>query len=169
MTILAKSIHVFDTPDQSGPDNVIMFMPGGDHVIVAERNGAPARVTVRVTAADADKMSEQLRALKARSEQRPFFDFDHENKAASAWPLEFIWREFPRPGIYAKVEWSEAGRSAVTGRTHRAFSPVFHVDESSTPATIIANSRATLNLGGLVNDPAFAAMLPIWAKRAGDL
>jgi len=148
-----------------GLADVMMFMPGGTHTITAERGGRPATVTVQVDRAAAVELERQFGAVKARSAHKPYFDLDHNDAEASAWPLGFEWRDAPAPGVYARVEWSAAGRDAIQGKKYRAFSPVFHVDRS-TPARVIARDNAGLNMGGLVNDPAFKAILPLWAKQA---
>lgn len=140
----------------------IQYMPGGAHEITAKRAGRAVKLSVNVTPAGADRMQASLAALQASSRQRPYFDFDHEGKRASAWPVEFSWREQPEPGIYARVEWSEAGRAAVSGRDYRAFSPTFFVTSSS-PAEV---DGAPMNMGALVNDPAFRDIAPLWARDA---
>lgn len=138
----------------------IQWMPGGSHPITARRGARTVSLTVEVTPAGAAAMQRSLQEHLAGGRQRPYFDFAHEGKAASAWPLEFAWREDPEPGIYARVEWSQAGREAVEGRTYRAFSPMFFVDEHNEV------SGAPLNMGALVNDPAFRAIAPLWARDA---
>lgn len=138
----------------------IMWMPGGIHEITAHQADEAVTVTVKVDRATAATMQQELAALKAESPQRPYFDFDHDGGRAAAWPIEFLWKDSPKPGVYARVEWSAAGRNSVEGREYRAFSPSFYTDSKS-PATVIG---APLDMGGLVNDPAFKQMLPLFAK-----
>lgn len=140
----------------------IQYMPAGAHTITAKRGGRAVRIEVNVTEAGAERMQASLAALTASSRQRPYFDFDHEGKRASAWPLEFAWRDDPEPGIYARVQWSDAGRAAVAGRDYRAFSPTFFVTAAS-PAEV---DGAPMNMGALVNDPAFRDIAPLWARDA---
>lgn len=140
----------------------IQWMPAGTHTISATRRGKPVTVTIAVNPAGAARIQAALREHLSASKQRPYFDFDHKGEAASAWPLEFAWREAPEPGIYARVEWSDAGAAAITGRQYRAFSPKFY-DTASDPAEV---DGAPLNMGGLVNDPAFKEIAPIWARHA---
>ena len=137
-------------------------MPAGIHSLHATREGVPVQVRVRVDPATAATLQAQWRAHMESSRQRPFFDFDHRNEAAAAWPLEFAWRIEPEPGVYARVEWSDAGARAVVGRTYRAFSPAFLLDDGD-PARV---TGAPLNMGGLVNDPAFLQMRPLWAASS---
>lgn len=150
------------TPFDERPSDWFMFMPGGEHTLhVVEADSKKSKtVTVQVFPATATAMRDSLEE-HLRGKQRPWFDFDHDRKAASAWPLEFAWRDEPTPGVYVRVEWSKSGRAAVEGRDYRAFSPSFLVDKEG----VIVG--APKNMGGLVNDPAFEEMEPMWAKRCG--
>lgn len=150
-----------------------MFMPAGLNVIHATKGSPGTRgreVTARVLVQRGDEaaLQSQLEALNAASAHKVYFDFNHEDRDASFWPRRFSWKDAPQPGIYVAGEWSDAGRAAISGRVYRAFSPVFHVDdERKDPCRIICQPRARLNMGGLVNDPAFRNNLPLWAKHAG--
>ena len=55
--------------------------------------------------------------------QKLYFDFNHDEEEASAWPTSFRWVE--SKGIFADVEWSDQGKAAVTGKAYRYFSPAF--------------------------------------------
>ena len=79
------------------------------------------------------------------------------------------WKDGSAPGIYAKGEWSAVGLAARDGKSFRSFSPVFHVDDTARkPARIICYEGAAPNMGGLVNNPAFKKILPLWAKNAAE-
>ena len=146
-----------------------MFMPAGDHTIFCKQGAKDIAAQVRVDRSAAAAMQQQLEAVKARSAHRPFCDFDHDDKQASFWPEAFAWRDGSAPGIYVRGEWSKAGKDAIEGKTYRAFSPVFHVDNpKAKPARVICQEGAGLNFGGLVNNPAFKQICPIWAKDAGE-
>lgn len=151
----------FDLADGAAPAWV-QVMPSGIHEICASRERKPITLRVRIGPESATALQRALQHHLSASRQRPFFDFDHERKAAAAWPLEFAWRDDPEPGVYARVEWSAAGREAVAGKNYRAFSPSFF-PSAADPAEI---SGAPLCMGALVNDPAFKAIRPIWAKAA---
>jgi hypothetical protein len=153
---------------QAGSIITMMVMPGGTHEITPEVNGRAAKVSVLVDRASAGEMQKQLAILNAnRGNKRAFFDFDHESKVASGWPLEFFWQDGAAPGVYAKVELSNAGAVAIKGKDYRAFSIAAPIKRGS-PARIIASETfQELALGGLVNDPAFPTILPLWAKNAG--
>jgi hypothetical protein len=140
----------------------IMAFPAGTHTIHARQSGRPVTRTVAVTPETAAAMQAALLA-HAAGPQKPYFDFDHDDTKASAWPQSYRWETGAggKPaGVYAAVEWTASGAAAVRGKDYRSFSPAFHVDQS-TPSRVTA---APLNMGGLVNAPAFRAQAPIWAK-----
>lgn len=139
----------------------IQVMPSGIHEITASRDKRPITLRVRIGPESAEALQASLEHHLGASRQRPFFDFDHERKAASAWPVEFRWRDTPEPGVYAKVQWTSAGKDAVHGKTYRAFSPTFY-PTGTDPCEI---SGAPLCMGALVNEPAFRSIRPIWAAK----
>lgn len=146
---------------------VMMFMPAGIQQITPFAGAGGQQVRVLVDPAGAAELEKQRAALMAKG-ARPYFDFEHEDKGASFWPTEFFWAESPSPGIYARGEWSDEGQRGVEGKKWRQFSPVFHVDNKrGNPARIVARDFAKPNMGGLVNDPAFKQISPLWAKNAG--
>src|ERR1051326_9071499 len=110
------------------PPAELMVMPAGTHTIHGQRKGKHVQMTLQVDRDTAATMQAALEAHRADGKQRPFFDFDHEKKAASAWPQRFVWREKPAAGVYAAVEWSKAGADAIAGKAYRAFSPAFFPD-----------------------------------------
>lgn len=144
---------------------VIMWMPGGTHTITARRGSRPVTVSVLVDRHTAAAAQQSLDEYMAASRQKPCFDFNHDEKEAAGWPMEFFWSEAPEPGVYARVQWSDAGRSAIQGRRYRSFSPTFDVDFAKNPAPIKA--RKLTFMGALTNDPAFRDIRPLWAKHAG--
>lgn len=145
----------------------MMFMPAGVQQITPFAGAGGQQVKVLVDPAGAVELEKQRAALMARG-ARPYFDFEHEDKGASFWVESFFWSDSPQPGIYARGEWSEEGKRGVEGKKWRQFSPVFHVDNKrGNPARIVARDFAKPNMGGLVNDPAFKQISPLWAKNAG--
>ncbi|MCW5556614.1 MAG: hypothetical protein KIT22_02030 [Verrucomicrobiae bacterium] len=155
----------FSVSGSAAPD-WIMWMPGGVHTIYCTKGNKKVTTTVEVTPATAALAQAELQSYLAAGKQRPFFDFKHEGSGASAWPQEFAWRD-DQPGVWARVEWSNAGRDAVLGKTYRAFSPSFVADEgsSSKPAQV---TRLPFVMGGLVNFPAFLDIEPLWSRNASD-
>ena len=146
------------------PDSV-QYMPPGRHRIRATQAGKPLTVEVTVDAQTAVTLQSFLAAKLAAAtegrEDRPFFDFNHEDREASAWPVEFLWAgDNPQSGgVRARIEWSDAGRRAVEGRTFRRFSPTFHLDASGR----VLGSE--INMGGLVNRAAFKRIAPLFASE----
>jgi len=141
----------------------LQYMPPGRHRIRASRAGKPVSVEVLVSAATAAVLQAFLAAKLAAAaegrEDRPFFDFNHEDREAAAWPTEFYWAgEDPQSGgVRARVEWSEPGKRAVEGRGFRRFSPTFHLDASGQV------TGSEINMGGLVNRAAFKRIAPLFA------
>jgi len=140
----------------------IMWMPAGVHEITATRGGKPWTGKIHVGPEDAAVVQSALSEL-LKGKQRPYIDFDHSGGAAAGWPLEAAWRDQPEPGIWIRVEWSAAGRDAILGRTYRAFSPRWYASEDADGIAHVAG--LPLNIGGLVNDPAFREIEPIWSKN----
>lgn len=154
----------------------ILWMPGGVHEISCTQSGKQVRTFVLVDRETAAVAQRALESHNAATAHRPHFDLGHAHQEASAWPLRFEWCEGPRPGVYADVEWSQAGLAAVSGRNFRTFSPQFFTDRfpfTKTPASRTDPARVVdvpLNMGGLVNDPAFREQVPLFAARArGEL
>lgn len=147
----------------------VMWMPGGLHQITASHGGKPVAIWIQVGPETAVAAQQALTAHQAASPHKPFFDLDHKDEAATAWPTRFEWAATPAPGVYASVEWTKAGADAVLGKTHRAFSPGFFTDTTQTsrakPARV---TGAPLNMGGLVNNPAFKRILPFFASQPHD-
>ena len=146
--------------------NEILFLPVGLHAITPVSGGIGRAIKVKIDQQSAVLLEAQRAAILARTDKRPYFDFNHEDGAASFWPNAFFWRT--GEGVVAKGEWTASGKRAVEGKDFRAFSPVFHVDDKhKDPALIVCSDHASPNMGGLVNDPAFST-LPLWAKNAGN-
>lgn len=177
MKALAKPIQaILCRSEVSAPEtsnSEIMFMPGGMQKISPVSGGSVVGpITVKVDRAAAVELNKQHAEITARG-KRPYFDFNHEDGPASFWPRSYAWRETPQAGVYALGEWSAGGKSAVDGKSYRQFSPVFYVDKKTgtsehNPARIICVEGARANMGGLVNDPAFHDILPLWAKDGDD-
>lgn len=146
----------------------IQYMPPGRHRIRASQGGKPVSVEVAVSAATAAVLQSflagKMTAAAEGREDRPFFDFNHEDREASAWPTEFYWAgDDPQTGgVRARIEWSDAGKRAVEGRTFRRFSPTFHLDASGHV------TGSEINMGGLVNRAAFKRIAPLFAAAPVD-
>ena len=140
---------------------VMMWMPGGIQEITPFQGGTGVPIQVMVDAQGAVEIERQRQLLAAKGED-PYFDFEHEDNGASFWAKQFFWSETPKPGIYARGEWTEDGNNGVAGKKWKKFSPVFHVDNKrARPARIVCKPDAHPNMGGLVNFAAFKQILPL--------
>lgn len=146
-------------PSDGEPPEWIMYMPGGMHTIHASRGDEPVVATVMVDRDTAAVMQQSLASWLAAG-RRPYIDLDHDHGGAAGWVQAFEWRDDP-PGVWVRVEWSSRGREAILGKVYRYFSPSFYASDEE-PARVIG---APLDMGGLVNDPAFERIQPIWSKR----
>lgn len=154
---------------EAGSNTIQIFPPGMQDATVSTRDGklVPLRLAIDSAAADvleAARAGHQAKAA-AGDGDAPFFDFNHEDREASAWPIRIFWAgDDPlEGGIRAEVAWTAAGQAAVAGKTFRRFSPAFHADPKSGRIT-----GAPVNMGGLVNRAAFRAIQPLFAKQAED-
>jgi hypothetical protein len=171
-------------------DDMLMWMPGGTHYIKPGLgDNAKAEIWVKVDKESAKEVQASFEAFsKEYAPQRAFFDKEHEAKDATAWPTEFVWMESPKPGIYARCEFTKLGRELIDGKVQRGFSPTFFTDaELPKRSSIRAGETYSVksgkrgskenparitdihfpSAGGFTNFPAFRNNLPLWAKHAG--
>ena len=156
-------------------DGIIMYMPSGTHTITPSQNGRPVTVSVAIDASAAEKLESQRQQLEA-SGKKPFFSVQHSTQIAAFWPAEFFWDTRLDAtgslveGVWARGEWTRAGREAVEGKDFRTFSPTFFVDairnDPNRPVQVVCNDEAKANMGALENDPAFQTISPLWAHDA---
>ena len=161
-----------EIPTGAGSDDVlpeeIQYMPPGSHTITATQGGKKVTKTVRVTEAGAKALQAFYEKAKKNADagtgDLPYFDFNHDDKEASAHPVEFRWGgDDPKTGgIRAKLEWTKPGSEAVLGKTYRRFSPAF------TQAANGEVNGSDINMGGLVNRAAFTLIQPIRSKAGAD-
>ena len=144
----------------------IQYMPPGVHEINASSNGEPINMSVIVdeqSAANLDAyLQDKINAAHQGDTDRPFFDFNHDDREAAAWPSKIYWAGDDKltGGVRAKVEWSGAGMKAIKEKLFRRFSPSFIPDEEG---KVISSDT---NMGGLVNRAAFQAIQPLFAKSS---
>lgn len=162
---LTSSLDLVTSQSNSECPADIQYMPPGKHRIHASRNGKPVSLEIKVDASTAETLNVFLQGQLAKAtegnDDRPFFDFNHEDREAAAWPTEFYWAgdDLKTGGVRAKVEWSGAGKQAVSDKTFRRFSPTFIPDEDG---KVIGSET---NMGGLVNRAAFKSIQPLFAKQ----
>ena len=166
-SVCARMAIEVPLPVDGKAPRAFMWMPGGVHTICGMSDGQEKELTVSVDRETAVNMQRALSAWLANDSRRPFFDFDHERKVASAWPESFAWQDAPRPGVYVTASWSEAGERAVVGKNYRGFSPEFYPDREDgsklAPAKVVF---FPLTVGGLTNKPAFQKNAAFWAHQA---
>ena len=165
-TVIKAQLSSEIVKDGSELPKDIQYMPPGMHEINASSNGEPINLTVNVDAAAAERLDaflqEKIAAAENGTSDRPFFDFNHDDREAAAWPTKIYWagEDLLTGGIRAVVDWSGAGKQAVTDKLFRRFSPTFIPDASG---NVLSSDT---NMGGLVNRAAFQSIQPLFAKEA---
>lgn len=142
-----------------------MFLPAGVSVIKASANGKPATRRVYVDATTAARLQADLETMQAAADAnqkaRPCGMFDHKAGKASFLPKRFWWLD--GRGVMLDVEWTKAGREAVEGRDYSYFSPTFKLRDG-----VVTGLDERVEIGSLVNSPAFESMERIAAARTDD-
>jgi hypothetical protein len=160
---LAKSVslELLAEADQS----IMMFPPGKQVVTPSRADGEePEEMELVIDEATAETMEALRVELQAKADagegDAPYFDFNHEDGEASAWPKRIYWAgSDPKTGgVRAEVEWTGAGDAARAGKTFRRFSPAFYAADGRI-------TGAPVNMGGLVNRAAFTRIAPLFAKQ----
>jgi hypothetical protein len=147
-------------------DDSIQIFPPGTHVVTPSRADGeePEELELVIDAQTAELLEDHRAAYAAAAERNegdaPYFDFNHEDREASAWPKKIYWAgDDPiTGGVRAKVEWSAAGEEAVSGKLFRRFSPAFFAEDGRI-------TGAPVNMGGLVNRAAFGRIAPLFKAR----
>ena len=156
---------------EKGLTDVQMFPPGKQTVIPsnADPKKKPVAMTVVIdeqTAIDLEAVRAEYQAAADAGEgDAPFFDFNHDDGAAAAWPKRIYWGgdDALLGGVRAECEPSSEGEAAVMGKIFRRFSPAFYQPK---------NGRITgvpVNMGGLVNRAAFTKIAPLFAKDGAEI
>ncbi len=147
-----------ETPGETGQGE-IQWMPPGSSTIKASVNGQPGQITVKATAETAQLVDARIKTMLAEGEE-PYLDFNHEDGEASAWPISASWGGDDKKtgGVRLQLAWSDSGRAAVRGKRFTKFSPEFFAGKDGVV------SGVGLNLGGLVNRPAFTTIQKVSAK-----
>jgi hypothetical protein len=158
-----------------GDDFDIQWMPPGPQAVLCfvtrpGQDTAPEVLRFSAQALHAELLNRQLqaflRAAAAGEEDEPFFDFNHEDGAASGHPTELYWAgdDKKKGGIRARGKWSGSGKEGIRNGDWRRFSPQWYFDEKTGEPIGIG-----VNLGGLVNRAAFKRIARVAAKNGGAL
>ena len=129
--------------------NRVMYMPKGKSKILATVGGKAKEVEVDVGSDTAGRLQAQLQDL-LKHNVRPFIDFDHKVGAAAALPKAFTW-DPDAGGVFLELDWTGAGKRAVSDKDYSYFSPTFLLGPDGKPAGL---PRAGA-IGALTNSPAF--------------
>ena len=142
------------------------FMPPGESVICATVNGKPGRRRVFVDKSSAERLQKDLEgkvaAAQAGDKARPCGLFDHKSGPASFIPTRFYWDD--ERGVMCECEWTDAGKRAVEGRNYTYFSPCFRLAKDGR----VMGLQDGVEVGSMVNNPAFEAIEPIAASKADE-
>ena len=153
----------FSLPE-AGETASIVYIPEGTHTITPCVDGKPKKVTIKMEAANGEKIAASFQAAlekRLAANVRPTFDFDHRDRGpASALPRRFFYA--PGQGLMAEIEWTGAGRRAIESKDYSYFSPTFLLDDDGVPAGLPERGP----LGALVNEPAFRDIPRIAASDA---
>ncbi len=152
--------------------DVQIYPPGRQTLVPSNVDPKKPRKEIEVTIDEgtANALEAVRAAYQAKADTNegdaPFFDFNHDDREASAWPKRIYWAgdDPVLGGVRAEVEWSSDGAAAVNGKTFRRFSPAFFEPKDG------KITDAPVNMGGLVNRAAFTKMasLPAVAAKSGD-
>ncbi len=143
----------------------IVYLPAGEHEITCTLGGKPTRTRVTVTPECVPLLQRDLDVMQAAalegSAPRPCGLFDHKAGAASFLPKRFRWEE--GRGVMLDLEWTEAGRQAIEGGNYCYHSPLVLMEpEGTRPIGLVTSG---VEVGSLVNDPAFRSIEAIAASR----
>jgi phage I-like protein len=141
--------------DGQTPDSIV-FMPKGEWEITPTVNGKSEAVNVIVDESTAVRLQESL-AARLEDSIRPYAAFDHRPGPASFLPKGFKWDD--DKGIMLEVDWTKAGKEAVSGRDYSYFSPTFLLNGKR-----VAGLPKDGEIGSLTNNPAFRKIQKIAAS-----
>lgn len=130
-------------------------------MIHATINGEPGCARVYVDASACARLNADLaelwEAARRREHARPVLYFDHKQGEAAAFPRRFVWDD--ERGILLEIaEWTAAGRAAVEGANYGYISPAFRLSREDGQVLGLVPG---VEVGSLVNDPAFERIDPI--------
>lgn len=162
-------IHARGIQLDAAADDIQIMPPGTHRIQPMGPEGKPVDVTVVVDASTATALEAARSRYQAEADagvgDAPYIDFNHEDGPAAAWVKSIYWGgDDPKTGgVRAKIEWSDAGREAIEGKTFRRFSPTFSIHEASGAIT-----GAPVNMGGLVNRAAFRTISAFFASDSSE-
>lgn len=136
----------------------IVYMPEGVHYINASVGGRQKVIVDRSCLAP---LKRDL-ALKLAKNVRPVCLFDHKMGPASFLPSDFDYLDGVGPILVG--EWTLSGKNAKEGKDYGYFSPAFRLDLNTCKP--VGLEPDDIEVGSLVNDPAFENIARIAASKA---
>jgi hypothetical protein len=138
--------------EPSSLDLWIVYLPKGDHTVdQIAGDGSPSKLRVNPSSLSAKRMEAALRLVASKpNANKPYVDYNHDDKEASGRPLKFAWRD--DLGVIGLTRRTPAALKATTGDPpeFQAFSPHVPIDPETGEAVGIY-----MNCGGFVNRPLF--------------
>ncbi len=130
----------------------IVYLPKGDHTVdQIGGDGSPSKLRVNPSPLSAKRMEAARRLVAGkRNSNKPYVDYNHDDKEASGRPLKFAWHD--DLGVIGLTRRTPAALKATTGDPpeFQAFSPHVPIDPETGEAVGIY-----MNCGGFVNRPLF--------------
>lgn len=144
--------NALGTAHATGADLWIVYLPKGDRTVdQIAGDGSPCKLRVNPTPLSAKRMEAARRLVSAKpNTNRPYVDYNHDDKEASGRPLRFAWHD--DLGVIGLTRRTPAALKATTGDPpeFQAFSPHVPIDPETGEAVGIY-----MNCGGFVNRPLF--------------
>jgi hypothetical protein len=130
----------------------VVYLPKGDRTVdQIAGDGSPSKLRVNPSPLSAKRMEAARRLVTGkRNSNKPYVDYNHDDKEASGRPLKFAWHD--DLGVIGLTRRTPAALKATTGDPpeFQAFSPHVPIDPETGEAVGIY-----MNCGGFVNRPLF--------------
>jgi hypothetical protein len=139
----------------------IVYMPQGEDITITPMVGGKAKSVALKVDSDVAEVLQAALAKRLDDPIRPYAGFDHKAGPASFLPKSFKWDD--DRGVILEVDWTQAGKEAVSGRNYSYFSPTFLLSGKK-----VAGLPDTGEVGSLTNNPAFREQKMKIAASADD-
>jgi hypothetical protein len=137
---------------ENNSDLWIVYLPKGDRIVdqVAD-DGSPTKLRVNPSPLSAKRMEAARRLVSAKpNTNRPYVDYNHDDKEASGRPLKFAWNDDLGVIGLTRRTLQALERTMGDPPEFQAFSPHVPIDPETGEAVGIY-----MNCGGFVNRPLF--------------
>ena len=127
-----------------------MFLPAGQHSIVALDGGLRAEWVANILPASIPKINKQLEELKNKG-MRPFISLDYDNDAVAFYVNSFVWKNggsfCENDGIYCVCDQVCSDEDLKL----KSVFPTFFIDRSQGEMRFVFNCEGSSKIGYLVN------------------